>query len=407
MRLPRLFLATATAVLALATPANAAVGAIDTTFGTNGFATTAVGTWAAAAADIVQPDGKIVTAGQAEINGTNVILATRMNANGTPDATFGTNGVVTVAVGASAGVDSGAALVRQSDGKLVIVGTGATSTGMHFAAVRLTSSGARDKTFGTNGVTTVPIGSYSIANAVVVQSDGKIVVAGGAIMGSDPRYAVVRLTSKGVVDTSYGTRGIVTPPVSGTAWGMVLQSDGKVVLGGQVTSGTRPYAAVRLTTSGALDSSFDADGIRLVDVGDGGMCIGIALQSDGKLVLTGAADTASGSVIGTIRLRPDGSLDPAFGTGGVATFPGNGVNAILVQGDGRIVLTGVGASAVRLLSNGPLDTTFGAGGITFATIGTNDAANGVAFTADGRVVMSGAATINGRIVVATVRLQAT
>lgn len=404
MRVPRLLLAAASALLLSAAPAHAAAGALDPTFDTDGFATTAPGTWAGAAADLVQPDGKIVTAGQAKVNGIDVILANRFNADGSLDTSFGSNGVVTVPVGSAAGMDSGAALVRQGDGKLVLVGTGTVGAGMHFTAVRLTSNGSRDRSFGSSGVATVPIGKTSIANAVVVQPDGRIVLSGGAVFGTEVRFAVTRLTAKGNLDTSYGTNGITTVPVTGTAWGMVLQSDGRVVLGGQSTGTGRPYVAVRLTASGALDPSFDGDGIRTVAVGDGGMCVGIALQGDGRLVLTGAVTTASGSAIGTIRLNGDGSLDPAFGTDGISTFAGNGVNALAIQPDGRIVLAGVGATAARLLTNGALDTSFGRSGVIFATLGTNDAANGVALQSDGRIVLGGAATIDGRPVVSVVRL---
>lgn len=404
MRVPRLLLAAASAFVMTCAPAHAAAGAIDTAFAKSGFATTAPGTWAGAAANLVQPDGRIVTAGQAKVNGIDVILANRFNADGSLDTGFGTNGTVTVPVGAAAGMDSGAALVRQGDGKLVLVGTGTVSAGMHFTAVRLTSNGARDKSFGTQGIATVPIGRTSIANAVVVQPDGRIVISGGAIFGSEVRYAVTRLTAKGNLDTSYGTNGITSVPVTGTAWGMVLQSDGRVVLGGQATTGSRPYVAVRLTSSGALDPTFDGDGIRTVDVAGGGMCVGIALQGDGRLVLTGAVDTASGTAVGTIRLNADGSLDPAFGAGGISTFAGNGVNALVIQPDGRIVLAGVGATAARLLANGAMDMSFGKSGVTFATLGTNDAANGVALQSDGKIVLGGAATIDGRPVVSVVRL---
>src|SRR2546423_5698006 len=132
-------MAFAMAVLASSQPAWAATaGSLDTSFGTAGYSTVALGTWAGAASVAVQPDGKIVSAGQAEVNGENVIVVTRMTTSGALDPSFGTGGISTVHINGGAGMDSGAALVLQPDGRIVLAGSGnQTIYGpTSFAAVR-------------------------------------------------------------------------------------------------------------------------------------------------------------------------------------------------------------------------------------------------------------------------------
>jgi uncharacterized delta-60 repeat protein len=396
-------------VHALLQPAGAlaATGTLDTTFGSSGYAVTPIGTWSAAAAVAVQPDGKIVTAGESQLNGVDVITATRMTAGGQLDQTFGKRGIVTVAIGGAAGVDSGAGLALQPDGKIVIAGTGEPNGSPTFAVVRLTSTGALDTAFGQCGVATVPIGGAAIANAVAVQPNGQIVVGGTANVSGTNHFAVTRLNANGTLDTTFGTRGVTTLAPAGGAWGMVLQPNGAVVLAGPETyNGTQAYMAARVLANGTLDPSFGQGGIVTTPIGLTATPDAVALQADGKIVITGDATTSTG-VVATERLNPDGSLDATFGSGGIASFNGAGVNAVAIDGSGRIVLAGVGAAAVRLDGDGSIDTTFGAGGLAiYQYAGNESAANGLAFDASGRIVLAGAATVNGSPEVLVLRLSA-
>jgi uncharacterized delta-60 repeat protein len=131
----------------------------------------------------------------------------------------------------------------------------------------------------------------------------------------------------------------------------------------------------------------------------------IARQADGKLLLTGTAVSGS-NVVATARLNTNGTLDSSFGSGGIARFNGAGVNAMTIQASGKILLAGVGASVVRLNSNGSMDTSFGDRGLAWAQTGSSDAANGITIQpSDGKIVLAGGATINGRIVLSVVRMQ--
>jgi uncharacterized delta-60 repeat protein len=128
-------------MLPLVPSSTTTLGSVDTTFGDNGFATVSLGTWAGAVA--VQPDGEIVSAGEATEDGHNVIVSTRMTASGSLDPSYGTGGIATVSINGGAGVESGAAIALQPDGKIVIAGCGPdTGAGpLAFAAVRLNTDG--------------------------------------------------------------------------------------------------------------------------------------------------------------------------------------------------------------------------------------------------------------------------
>jgi uncharacterized delta-60 repeat protein len=377
-----------------ASGASASGGALDTTFGSGGFGTAPLGgsTWVGAAAAKVQSDGKVVTAGEAQVGGKYEIVSTRFLSNGTLDPTYGNGGWVIVDVAGSSGAN---ALAIQSDGKIVLAGTGVGSNyALDFAAVRLNPNGSLDQSFGRGGIATVPIGSYAIANAVVLEPNGQIALGGMATVGGNV-FAVARLNANGSLDTSFGTNGSTTFNQPGAGWGMVLQTDGKLVLQGQDGS-NKAYMAARVLANGRPDTGFGQGGIVTVPIGSWAFGDAIALQSDGKLILAGSAYTNRGTAA-TVRLNPNGSLDPSFGAGGISTVTlWQGVNAVTLDGSGRVVIAAVGAAVVRLNTNGTADTTFGTGGVATATIGTNTAANGVTIEpGDGKIIISGVATIGG------------
>ncbi len=385
-------------------------GALDTSFGTAGFSTVTYGSKAVAAATIVQPNGDIVTVGEAwEASGQAAMIFTRMTPVGKLDASFGQGGIVIVPVGDASGVDSGAALALEPGGQIVAVGTGQGSRGLEFAAVRLNSDGSLDSTFGSGGVALVPIGYSAIATAVVIQPNGYIVLGGAAASGSHIYFAAARLTPSGSLDATFGTGGVsfLTGQPPGGAWGMVLQSNGRIVLAGteQPCSGcSSSYMALGLQQNGQLDNSFANNGVFRMNFGGSALGLGAALAPSGDILFTGQAHTSSGGRVATVALSPDGSLDPSFGTDGVSSFAGSGVNAIAVDSSGRIDLAGVGASVVRLNPSGSIDTSF-SGGVGFYCNGRGCAANGIAFQpTDGKVVLAGATAVNGTYGILVVRV---
>ncbi len=389
-------LALVVALAAIPASSLAATGSLLSAFGTSGFSLVSHGSLDVAAAVAIQSDGKIVTAGETKSStGTAEMISTRMTPAGVLDPTYGNGGIVTVDINGSSCAN---ALVIQPDGKIVLAGAGNGNGALDFAAVRLLPNGALDTSFGTGGVTTVPIGSYAIANGIVLQPDGKLAL-GGAATVSQNEAAIARLNADGTLDTSFGGGGTATVPLPSAAWGIGLQGDGKLVLAGQQTSsGTQAYMAARFTASGAADTGFGSQGVVTLPVGSWAQANGIGIQPDGRIVISGSA-WSSTVVAATVRLNSDGSKDQSFGTGGLSEVPyGGAMNGLTIQGDGHIVLAMTGAAAIRLNPNGGADTSFGSAGVATARIGTtSDAANGVAVNpATGEVVLAGTAIVGGQ-----------
>ena len=163
----------------------------------------------------------------------------RYNSDGSLDTSFGSGGVVTTAVGGSN--DYVYALVQQADGKLVAAGYSDNGSNYDFALVRYNSDGSLDTSFGSGGVVTTGVGAaYDYAYALVQQADGKLVAAGRSNNGSNNDFALVRYNSDGSLDTSFGSGGVVTTGVGGSndiAYALVQQGDGKLVAAGQSYNG--------------------------------------------------------------------------------------------------------------------------------------------------------------------------
>jgi uncharacterized delta-60 repeat protein len=290
----------------LQSPAWAADGDLDTTFGTGGKVTTAVGLGDDEAFSVVlQSDGKIVAAGYS-YNGSNYVFAVdRYNIDGSLDTTFDTDGKVTTAVGS--GTDVATSVVLQSDGKIVVAGYSYNGSNYDFAVVRYNTNGSLDTTFDTDGKVTTAIGSSTDrATSVVLQSDGKIVVAGWSYNGSNNDFAVVRYNIDGSLDTTFDTDGKVTTAVGlgeDFAISVVLQSDGKIVAAGVSNNGTNDdFAVVRYNTNGSLDTTFDTDGKVTTAIGSGtDRANSVVVQSDGKIVAAGYSNNGTNVDFAVVR----------------------------------------------------------------------------------------------------------
>ncbi|ADB51139.1 delta-60 repeat domain-containing protein [Conexibacter woesei] len=255
-------------------------------------------------------------------------------------------------------------------------------------------------------------GSFEQTNAVAVQPDGRIVVAGIAGHGDGSDLFVARVERDGTPDASFGGGdGVTTVDVAGFGDGaraLALQPDGKIVVAGygSAVSGLNQsdYAVARLTADGALDPGFGSGGTRTIDFGLGAeQARAVLVQPDGTIVVGGYANPSAGVIeFGLARLTADGALDPGFGSGGKRTtaFPGAGsnVHALALDRDGRIVAAGRTTGSdpdfalARYLPDGSLDTSFGGDGLTTTDFGSAalvDEADGVAIQADGKIVASG------------------
>ena len=326
MRL-RLFVTLVALTILPALPAEAQSTAdwLDRSFGGDGTVTTAIGSGHEnVRAVAIQADGKIVVAGYSH-NGTDYDFAVvRYTAAGALDASFGSNGTVTTAIGSSDAHIHGMAL--QPDGKIVVVGHSHAESGDDMAVARYNPDGTLDASFGSNGTVTTAIGSgYAYGFAAAVQAaDGKIVVAGTGSGGTNYDMAVARYNPDGTLDASFGSNGTVTTAIGASndqGQAMALQPDGKIVVAGYSFIGTsEDFAVVRYNPDGSLDASFGSNGTVTTAIGSGeDRGYAVAIQADGKIVVTGRSHNGTDYDFAAARYNPDGSLDASFGNGGTVT----------------------------------------------------------------------------------------
>ncbi|WP_165226030.1 hypothetical protein [Aquisphaera insulae] len=295
-----------------------------------------------ASAMAVQRDGKIVVVGTTESLDTSTYTTTRKfaiaryNIDGSLDRSFGTGGLLTIDLGDSDDTASGVAI--QADGKIVVSGT-ASSYGSSVAAVRVTSRGALDPTFGAGGIALASSSPYDVASSVVIQPDGKIVLGGSTV---DANYQaegmLVRFKADGTLDPAFGTAGVATLPGMNGITSLAFQPGSGIIAAGTATQiGDTYYATVfevaRFTTAGVLDPAFGTAGVTQVlvmpatDLGgpDYAYANAVVVQPDGKIVVGGSAFnlgyapnyTSSPSTVALARLNSQGALAPSFGTAGV------------------------------------------------------------------------------------------
>lgn len=284
------------------------LGTLDKSFGINGWATVGFGGdgshvfsgWDTAYSVMIQTNDKIVITGRAnnDVSRGFDFAATRLNADGGLDTSFGIDGKVITDVDGKN--DEALASAIQSDGKIVAVGKVIGSAGYDFAIVRYNIDGSLDQTFHFNGMLTTNLGGADDAYAVAIQQDGKIVVGGH----SDGSLALARYNIDGCLDEHFGDGGIVKTDIAGSGYiaSLRIQSDGKILAVGN--NGGSSFVLACYNTDGSLDSTFDGDGIMLTDVGSSNdFASATVLQSDGKLVVAGY--TMPGSIIQAALVRYD------------------------------------------------------------------------------------------------------
>ncbi len=326
-------------------------GDLDMSFGTDGIVITDLGSDEDVAYGVaIQSDGKIVTAGYSLGSSDTADFAlVRYNTNGTLDTSFGADGIVITDAGSH--FDYANSVAIQSDGKIVAAGRNHDGSKFNFALVRYDINGSLDTSFDGDGIVITAIGSSTdTAKSVVIQGNGKIVTVGNSDNGSNDDFALVRYDINGSLDISFGTNGIVTTDIGGLnekANSAAIQSDGKIIATGFSYNGSDwDFALVRYDINGSLDKSFGTDGIVITAIGgDDDEPYGIAIQSNGKIVVVGSIEESGNTNFAIVRYSTDGSLDTTFGADGkVTTDMGGGeggAQGIAIQSDGKIVATGV------------------------------------------------------------------
>jgi uncharacterized delta-60 repeat protein len=374
----------------------------------------------------IQADGKIVVAGQAKnfpsiIAG---FALERLNTDGTLDSTFGNGGrVVTLFMlpdpfGANATAE---AVVIQPDGKILAAGQGTVGGGLKFLLARYNVDGSLDGTFGADGKVAAEFrfGITDGAFALALQPDGRILAAGKSDL-FDHTFGLMRFLPDGSLDTDFGIEGKVTTPFGteafkGEAHGIAIQRDGRIVLSGfqlfpPRMAGeffTADFALARYNTDGSLDTTFGSGGKLLTDFGGTDFGDEVVIQSDGKIVVVGTAFDGNPGYFALARYNPNGTLDTSFGSGGKVTTANTAITgavgrALTIQKDGRILVGGnssSGFTVARFDAAGNLDPTFGSGGVaspSFHEFG--DTALSLAIQSDNKIVAAGTARLSNIVV---------
>ena len=380
-------------------------GSLDTTFGANGQIT---GFNAAGVA--IQSDGKIVVGCSFYIGSNTDFGLIRYNPDGSLDTSFGMDGKVSASI--SAVYDIVQSIAIQSDGKIVAAGYTA-DTAYSFAVARFNADGSLDTTFDGDGKLITLVGlDGGRGTSIALQTDGKIVIGGGAYMGSgiESAFVIIRYNVNGSLDTSFDSDGIVTTSFNSYAFAssVAIQSDGKIVAGGgaSVLGAGDEFALARYDPDGSLDTTFDLDGKLTTSFGvnEVGFVSAVAIQIDGKVVAAGSRNSGSVNLdLAVARYNSDGSLDTTFDLDGIVTTDGGGdeqFTAVAIQPDGRIVGAGGGFNGsylggdfiiARYGHDGSLDTGFDADGlaVTNFRVYQGNLLSGVAIQANGKIVVAG------------------
>jgi uncharacterized delta-60 repeat protein len=390
---------------------------LDNSFGTNGLVVTTPQIGEAIAL-VRQTDGKIVTAGRVIGDATHQFEVIRYNNDGSLDNGFGIGGIVITQVSF---LSTATAIAIQPDGKIVAAGTyhtGDFANIYHMAIARYHVDGRIDSTFGTDGLVTPELGFSEEINDMVLQPDGKIIVAGAISndLSGVESFMLARFNSNGTLDSGFGTSGVTTTSIntSSEIVGIELLPNGKIIAAGRQSLYDDPpvpdyvnFAIARYTTQGVLDNTFGTNGIVVTDVAVGAPDVlqSMIVQPDGKIVAAGS----SGVNQCLVRYQNDGSLDNTFGISGKVIRPGPpAVLHLALRNNGKLITAGtmvgmVGSADFMLngyLQNGALDTNFGLNGTVltnFPTLipeGANDLSNCILIAPDGKIIVAGSSDMH-------------
>ncbi|SHJ76086.1 T9SS type A sorting domain-containing protein [Flavobacterium haoranii] len=335
--------------------------------------------------------------------------------DGSLDLSFGTNGKVVTSI--NNGSDIAYSIKLQQDGKIIVAGmTTSSITGKDFVCIRYNSNGSLDSTFANGGIFTYDLqtGSDDVAYSVDIQSDGKIILAGYSDDGSNKVAALVRLTSDGILDTTFGSSGkVFTDFITGRADEIkvvkIHQLTGNIVVGGtsSVTSTNSQAVIVRYNSSGALDNTFNSTGKVLLPNASGNgtyyyVIEDLAIKSNGKISAVGWINQQGLSWSANhygCRLNSNGTLDTSFSTDGVIVTNGgfngddksfsmilNSDDSFLFAGGGY--LTDLQYDFFLGLYNATGSTAQGKASFNFATL-NKDIIYGTGVDSAGKIVLVG------------------
>jgi uncharacterized delta-60 repeat protein len=357
----------------------------------------------------LQSDGKIVIAGNTvENQSPDKIAVMRLNSDGTLDTSFDTDGVVLMNIASLVEIIK---VLILPDGKILLGGSSGTNdTALDFLLIRLNPDGSPDTSFNSTGSVVQTINGFSIdyLQDITLQPDGKIIAVGktfGLPQTALPYdFGVMRFNPTGALDTTFDGDGILTigtPNVDETAEAVIVQADGKILVGGlrSATQNIANFLLVRRNADGTPDASFGSGGATITNAGPIFHYIQtLAQQSDGKILAAGTNYAA--------RYTTGGILDTSFATNGVASLPTDITKIKVIGGDKFLLAPRVGARPLRYMKDGAPDTNFRAG-VSIPNQLCFQA--GIDVQSDGKILLGGYCTANNDSIArfAVIRLQET
>lgn len=387
---------------------NLSVGILDPTYDSDGIADGSELNFGERVFLALQDDGSSVLAYSTYDGGQTLarLAVTRFTQDGALDTSFGTSGKVFTAM--SVDVYAGGVVI-QADGRIVVAGWPSTFTANDFILERYLSDGTLDPSFGSGGVAAAPPGTHGFPQELAVDGEGRILVAGGV---SGETFLLARYLANGTVDSSFGDGGTVRDTSLSSAYTLAIQPDGKIValsLGYDDGSGFawRRVAVSRYLENGDPDTTFGDNGRTLFPlVRTQNPPGGLALQSDGKIVVGIDTTTTTASGFVALRLNADGSPDTTFHGDGISgvidvdSRPGEHATGVVIGDDGKITLAGSrnyrDVAIARYLPNGSPDEGFvGKGWMTMGLADSYTVAEDIALDASGKLVITAPSQLLG------------
>ena len=392
-------------------PVSAQSGMLDATFGNFGRVITGYDTSNTKAVGLVtQPDGKIIVASNSSPNHSFYLI--RYHTNGAVDSSFGIDGWASTKMGQY----SAQCVAIQNDGKIILAGytTMLSNTNQDFVLARFSSKGIVDSSFGVNGIVTTAFQNINTgqsseqAKKIIIKPNGKILVGGmlGISNIATTNYIfypiMAQYQTNGLLDSSFGTNGKVFSD-SSTYWDfftMNLQINGKIIAGQMKRDGN--FVPTRYSENGSKDSSFgyNGEGSKIYLFVNNDQLV----QSDGKIIFVGNFYIGNRSFIEIVRYNPDGSLDNNFGLSGIVKLDFNNNydygKSIQIMPNGKML---IGCSInlsnspqftqnyaiIRLNANGTIDNSFGTNGLVTTDFGLNDDCISLALQANNKILLIG------------------
>lgn len=381
-------------------------GTLDPTFNTTGYVVKNAGDtlnvpWAVRAT----PGGKILVAGSlydtSQHPNVQNLMVLRYNTDGSPDLSFGVRGM------AGSNFNSYAQdLTLQPDGKILLAGASRTGAQAkdNLTVFRMNTDGSFDNSFGLGGMVQDTLGNFS--TAVAVLADGSILVAGAGYTTGSPKYAFYRLvkySTNGTPDMNFGNSGFVTmqiPNCTGAyILGMVVQTDGKILLGDEIKLGRYCMAMTRFNANGSLDAGFGVNGIVIDSAGLRNGCYKLAVQSDGKILVPAYVYTTDllHPHYSLFRYNSNGSRDSTFHGNGCYIGEEGAAYDIAIQKDGKILSCGNYKNdstakrgvVARYLPSGDPDPLFGINGVAAIAAEMPSGFTSISVCPDGKVITTG------------------